>query len=177
MTTSLTIPWKDENWAPVDGWPYEVSDHGRVRRSEGSVGTWRGRILSSPPNGSGYPVVVLSGRSRRRMFYVHRLVATAFLGPVPVGQNVNHLDGDKSNNHVDNLEYLTPGDNNRHAHSVGLMAKGERHGHSRLTRRDVVRIRAMADAGCKAREVARRIGAHESTVRDVMAGRTWGHVE
>jgi len=68
-------------------------------------------------------------------FYVHRLVAQYFIGPIPKGMAVNHRDGDKQNNHVDNLEIVTYSENIRHADTTGLrvVAKGERNSQSKLS--------------------------------------------
>ncbi len=82
---------------------WQISSHGRYRNSHGIVSTgYLGQ--------SGYHKVVLQGYC----FYVHRLVALAFLGsPDPVAWQVHHKDGNRSNNHVDNLQYVTPSQNIR----------------------------------------------------------------
>lgn len=93
-------------WLPVVGFNgYEVSDQGQVR----SLLRATPRILKPGSSGTaqhkGYPMVILApGRHKR---YVHRLVADAFLGPCPDGQEVRHKDGDYSNCAAENLEYGT----------------------------------------------------------------------
>ena len=80
---------------------WQISSHGRCRNSHGIISN--GHL--SP---SGYHKVMLQGYC----FYVHRLVALAFLGsPDPVAWQVHHTDSNRSNNHVDNLEYVTPAQN------------------------------------------------------------------
>ena len=84
---------------------WQVSSHGRVRTSTGAISF--GSLSCS-----GYYRVVI----QKQAYYVHRLVAAAFLGPPPSTElQVNHLDGDSSNNHVANLEYVTPAENLRHS--------------------------------------------------------------
>lgn len=75
---------------------------------------------------------------------VHKLVMAAFVGPVPSGHEVNHKDGIKSNNCLDNLEYLTPPENVQHAFRTGLMPsrKGVHNGRAQITEDDVRAIRA-----------------------------------
>jgi hypothetical protein len=96
-----------QEWRPVVGWTglYEVSSLGLVW----SIRTKR--TLKSSTAFAGYPQVGLSlnghGSSRR----IHQLVAEAFLGPCPEGQEIRHLDGNPANNAVSNLAYGTRGDN------------------------------------------------------------------
>ncbi|QUH01416.1 HNH endonuclease [Saccharopolyspora erythraea] len=95
-----------EIWRPVPGWvSYEASNKGRVR----SVRS--GRVLSSPPGGDGYRRVYFKVEGRRSAWTVHRVVLAAFRGPRPEGAQIRHLDGDKSNNHLENLAYGTPSEN------------------------------------------------------------------
>lgn len=112
-------------WRPVVGHEghYEVSSHGDVRSltraidcDDGRRRTFRGKPLS--PNFSvGYPIVDLG---KRRSVKVHRLVAEAFVEGMFEGAHVNHIDGDKTNNHCTNLEWVTQAENNRHAIEAGL---------------------------------------------------------
>jgi len=78
-------------------------------------------------------------------YYVHRLVAEAFLGNAPEGYQVNHIDGNKQNNNIHNLEYVTPKENIRHAIETGLAnyrcLSGEEHPNSKLTDQEVKEIR------------------------------------
>ncbi len=103
-----------EGWRPVVGFEdvYEVSDAGRVRRG--------GHVLIPLRNSAGYRAVQLWRDGRPTTRLIHVLVAAAFLGPAPEGQDVNHCDGDKTHNAVANLEYVTRSENNRHAYRLGL---------------------------------------------------------
>lgn len=123
-----------ENWLPILGHEgaYEVSDQGRVRSLDramfvrnrwGSFSprTVRGRVLRHNDNGTGYAQVQLASGGERDPRLVHRLVAEAFLAQVDGAVFVNHKDGDKRNNHVQNLEWCTRSGNMAHAYSAGLM--------------------------------------------------------
>ncbi len=98
-----------EEWRPVSGYEgaYEVSDQGRVRsvdRVDSAGRRLRGRLLSAHPKPF-YLSVTLSAAGVHRYFYVHRLVAYAFL-PIPEGaKEVCHGDGNRSNNSLDNLRW------------------------------------------------------------------------
>jgi hypothetical protein len=80
-----------------------------------------GRILFQSKDERGYPQCELYIGSKRCPVKVHRMVAEAFLGPRCVGMTVNHIDGNKMNNRVENLEYLTRAANTRHAYTMPHM--------------------------------------------------------
>jgi hypothetical protein len=129
-----------EVWRPVLGHEdfYEVSSHGRVRSkdrevkcSRGSnIRLWKGRVLKSIVAATrGYEQVSLSCSGKTHKVYVHRLVAEAFLKGMD--ETVNHINGDKRNNKVNNLEWCSYSDNNRHAFAIGLKKpSGGRNGRS-----------------------------------------------
>lgn len=118
-----------EVWKPVpetDGL-IEVSNHGRAR-SYKKQGRWGG-VRDKPVNIlTGKPVnsYKLMNIEKGRVEYLHRIVAKLFI-PNPEGKKcINHKDGDKLNNHIDNLEWCSKAENNRHAFNTGLIKKESR---------------------------------------------------
>jgi hypothetical protein len=106
-----------ERWLPVVGFPkYEVSDLGHVKHV--TAAKCRRCSLSN----WGYPIVTLSGKPSRSRC-VHHLVMEAFVGPRPGGLQINHKNGIKTDNRLENLEYITASQNIRHAMAMGLMEK------------------------------------------------------
>lgn len=104
-----------EEWRVIKDYEelYLVSNYGRIKSIKGS------KFLSTKSLSSGYPCVSLCNKGQKT-FRVHRLVAEAFL-PNPEGLGVvNHQDGNKINNHVDNLEWCTTKYNNQHSIETGL---------------------------------------------------------
>jgi len=150
-----------EIWKPVAYWPYEVSSRGRVRNLRS------GLILSLSPSGGGYELVRLYDSPRMETFYVHDIVASAFLGEKPSGFDVNHIDGTKGNNRPKNLEYVTRSENHRHAYKSGLMRK-------KLSLELANRIRELYRSG-KASQVllAKRFGIQRVMVNRICTGRAW----
>lgn len=161
-----------ELWRRVPGMEnYEVSNGGRVR----SVRNRRPRKLGTAPNG--YAVVTLAYRHlgrRSKTFSVHTLVARTFLGERPDGHDVNHIDGNKINNAVTNLEYVTRSENQKHAVRMGLstVRRGEACPTSKLTRGQVSEIRDLAGT-VRQREVAQMFGISQSQVSRIQSRKRW----
>lgn len=112
----------EEIWKPVKGFAgYQVSNFGRVRTYNKVTYTahhgarhWRNRILAQKLREDNCLQVDLWRNGNPITYYVHRLVAEAFLGEASSDMTVNHKDGNRQNNHVDNLEWLSRADNIRH---------------------------------------------------------------
>lgn len=153
-----------ERWLPIDGHAgYEVSDLGRVRSPRG---------LLKSLMGARYPRVVLT---RRKYESIHRLVLAAFVGPDP--RQVNHKDGDRSNNGLHNLEYCTGSENMKHAFRTGLQSnKGGRHSQALLDDEKVRFIRQLLAQGRTQKEVGTMLNIHQSAISRVKLGLRWGHV-
>lgn len=101
-------------WRSIPGYHYSVSSDGDVR-NDITQKTVRPQFAG---RGREYQMVALSNESGKRKFYIHRLVAQAFLeNPDSKGQ-VNHIDGDKANNNVSNLEWATQSENQLHRFHV-----------------------------------------------------------
>ena len=102
---------------------YEVSHRGSVYNTESE------KMLTQTINNSGYPTVTLRLPDGSRSFLVHRLVAFAFIpNDVPERNQVNHINGDKEDNRVSNLEWVTDQENKLHGLRTGLYRVGEDHG-------------------------------------------------
>lgn len=177
MSTELT-----EVWAPVPGYEgrYDVSADGQVMRVKNVHGATPGRLISQHVDARGYHRVTLLGgrRGTAKSFFIHRLVAAAFLGPIPEGLQVNHKDGDKSNNALHNLEYVSAKQNIHHAERMGLRPKlrGEDHPAARLTEGDVLRIRGLAGS-MRQRDIAACYGISESHTHRIINRLVWRHLE
>lgn len=166
-----------EEWRPVGGWPYEVSSLGRVRRTCDGVNTKAGRVLTTNPSRiSGYVHGCLIDGPRRRPFKAHALVMEAFVGPRPRGLAINHIDGDKTNNRPENLEYCTWGENARHAVTHQLFAVGERIGQAKLVPVDVYEIRALWRSGIPTSTLGKLYGISGAQAWKVASGQQWKHI-
>ena len=118
----------------------------------------------------------ISGKPRARK-HIHRLVADAFFGPCPDGHEVNHKDGVKTNNNVDNLEYVTRLENAQHAKERGLYLSGERVPNSKLTAEQVRSIRALRASGeWTYKRLAKTFGVSNGTISTILSRKWWKDV-
>lgn len=121
-----------EIWKPISGWEglYEISNHGRVKSLARLTSTGNRsvpeRILKHNVM-KGYHCVTLQYAGKHKVYRVHRLVIGAFGEQQPSDEHeVNHIDGDKANNCIENLEWVTPKENTDHAFDTGLRPRKDR---------------------------------------------------
>lgn len=124
-----------EIWKDVVGYEglYEVSNLGRVRGKEGRITyskrhgkrRWRQRIIKQQLDNTGGFAVELYKNKQRKRIRVHRLVAEAFILNPENKPQVNHIDGNRQNNKLSNLEWVTQKENIYHAWETGLMTHGK----------------------------------------------------
>ena len=168
----------NEIWKPVvdyEGW-YEVSSFGRVRRTTPGKSTYSGRILANWSKYDGYLCIELRKNNKGRQFVVHRLVAEAFIGSCPEGKEANHKDGNKHNNIPENLEYVTPSENQYHAYKLGLKRglKGEANPAVKLTRSQIEQIRLLYSIGLYShRGLAKTFGMSKSQIGRIIRLESW----
>lgn len=162
-------------WKPIPGYEsvYDISDSGDVRRMLDRASGKRGRILKPFKTIYGYHQVTLTNKTQRK-FYVHKLVMLAFVGESTL--QVNHKNGDKTDNRTCNLEYVTHQQNAIHAKRVLRIGTGETHWNSTLTEKDIERIHQLYKNGSKQREIASRYGIGRPYVSQILSGKTWRHI-
>ncbi len=145
---------------------YWVSEYGDVINAE------TGFRLRTEPQSSGY---VRVGHQVCRGRGVHCAVYEAFVGEIPLGMQINHLDGDKENNHLSNLELCTPAENIRHAYATGLNegVKGEANHYAKVTSGEVLQMYEMFKLGYPNKHVGDIFGLHDRYISLVRHGRRW----
>lgn len=112
-----------------------------------------------------------------KCFRVHILVAEAFISnPLNLPQ-VNHIDGNKENNHFSNLEWISPSDNLKHAYSLGLIQalKGPNNSQAKFTSNDVEEIRLLAPLHSY-RKIGRMYGVSHNTISNILNNKTYTNV-
>jgi hypothetical protein len=165
-----------EVWKPVVGHEttHEVSNLGRVKALPYEMRHWCGKMLPQPErilkdssHPGGYRTICFRGRGRE---YVHRVVMAAFVGPGK-GMDVNHIDGDKTNNALSNLEYCDRLHNVRHAIRTGLQNNaGENNGCCKYTDDQVRHAISLVVAGDSVATASARLGVSEGMIQQVLGG-------
>jgi hypothetical protein len=167
---------------------YTISNYGRVK-SQGKVRnnllgehTMQTRILKPAKNTRGYYTVVLTNGGAQKTVTVHRLMRLAFMPETAhlTGHmvEVDHIDGDKSNNVLSNLECVTSKVNKERAIRMGLMNNvGEAHGMAKLTELQVWEVLTEYHLNKLTRkQVSAKLGISEFTVKSIHNGTNWKHV-
>lgn len=173
-----------EEWRPVPGHPgYEASNLGRIKRlayslqcvhNGGRVATRNKpeRIISQTRHHRGYLICRIGLNATPE---VHRIIALAWLGePDDKSLTVNHISGDKTDNRPQNLEWITRGENTKHAHVNGLINNfGERNGVAKLTNEQVRTMRSLSESGIPNEQLAREFGVSRELAWSAVTGRTY----
>jgi hypothetical protein len=149
---------------------YNVSTDGSVT----NVNT--GRTLKPEITQNGYMRVTLCAKGRMKRFLLHRLVAIVHIENPQQKPCVNHIDGDKANNKVSNLEWCTFSENESHSYSsLGkVVPSGVDHYNTKLTQEDRNSIVAMRRAGETCRSIASKMGLSHQHVSEISRGRVRG---
>jgi len=163
---------------------YEISPAGQIRRVDPGHGARVGLILKQYKTANGYLVVYPRDGKRNIRRYVHHLVAEIFLGKRKLGRSnkdwqINHIDGDKQNNRLENLEYLRRIDNCSHARQLNLYESGEDRWNSRFSVDDIIEIRKRAAEGPRGTmaALAREFKVSQSHIRQIVDREIWRHLK
>jgi len=169
----------NEDWRPIKGFEglYEVSNFGNVRSmpwlqkhsSSGKMFQKKSRRIAIRFGSSfnGYSSVSLTYSGHQKSFFIHRIIAQAFI-PNP----------ENKDNRVENLEWCTRSENAKHSFSIGLQCnKGEKHPGHKLTDQDVLNIRSRYSSGESSYLIYKTTpNISYTTIKDVIAKRIWAHI-
>lgn len=165
-----------EVWADVLDYEgvYKISNFGKVKRVVRASGACIGRVLFSKKTKCGYLELHLCFNGERRYYLVHRLVAEAFIPNPEDKKEVNHKNGIKTDNRVENLEWVTSKENKEHANIVlGINNCGEKSGQSKLTEEQICNILGLLRAGQSHRKIAKTYSVVHSTIGRIYRNETW----
>lgn len=153
--------------------PYKVSECGEVFSVVSNI------FLKQRIDVDGYPTVTMGSKyAKRSSRRVHRIVAENFIPNINNYKEVNHIDGNKQNNHVSNLEWCTRKHNVQHAFDTGLKvgSKGVENGRAILNDSDVLEIRKLLDEGITRYRIAKMYKVSWSLINFIQKGTIWKHI-
>jgi len=175
----------NEIWFDLIGFDgfYVINELGNVKtKTTTSVTAGRkpsGRVLKKAISNSGYYTVQLRKNKKPYPYLLHRLLAIQFI-PNPENKPcVNHIDSNRLNNKLNNLEWVTYSENNSHAHKFGgqKIYIGEKHSQNVLTEKDVLEIRNTYVKGIVTQiMLANKYGCTRGAIQGVLTRKTWKHI-
>ena len=176
----------EEVWKDIEGFEgiYQVSNFGRVKSLDREITNLVGRTYSvkgvvlRQTLRNGYQRVILSLDGKATHVSVHRLVALAFVDNPENKEYVHHIDSDKMNNHMDNLEWATPLENSRDARINNLYISGSRSPDSKLEIEVIPNILDLYfNKGLFQSEIGEKYNVSQSMISHVIRGESWHYEE
>lgn len=152
---------------------------GYFATKNGSVYGKRGSVLSPIKHHTGYSVMTVRGRGKQKQLRIHRFVWECCVGPIPKDLVINHINGDKSDNSLENLELVSTQDNVIHAWDVlGRVSsnKGASHHNTKLTEQQAMQVIRLCGEGVSNKEIGGLYGLHPNYVSLIRHNKRWKHL-
>jgi len=172
-----------EIWKHIPGFRdyYMISNLGRIKsnyRISEAGKIVQERIRYTKPGFFGYLSISLIFEGKTKTCSVHRLVATSFIPNPENLKEINHKNGIKTDNRVDNLEWCTRSHNMQHAWDTGLKnaVGGEESRLSKLKVEQVIEIKNLINSGNSNYKIAKLFGVNRSTIRMIKIGKSWKNI-
>lgn len=181
------VTMEHEIWKDIPGYEgqYQASTAGgirgltrlitAVRNNKEHTKTISGHVLKPKTTRFGYKLVCLKGKH----LFVHRLVAITFIKNKYNKPFINHIDSNRTNNNVDNLEWVTAKENVQHCHKMKRNAdvRGENHPLSKLTNEDIINIKSLLKDGLTQRAVSKKYSVAYTLIHKIFHGKNWSHIK
>ena len=168
-----------EIWKDIKGHEglYQVSNLGRIKSF---CKRYPRELANTISKNTGYAFVTLCKNKQRKNFAVHGLIARAFILNPEHKPFVNHKDGNKLNNNIKNLEWVTPSENAQHTFDIGLSKSGSESPKAKFTKEEVKLIRKIYKSGDThygSVAIAKKFNVNKNTIRRMVNYQTYKDVE
>ena len=175
-----------EVWKDVIGYEgyYQISNYGLVKsldrvvdKNIGQKKLLKSRLLKQGIDKDGYKHVILYKNGRGSIFKTHKLVAIAFIDNPNNKKEINHKNGVKTDNKIENLEWCTRSENVKHAFKNGLKKPifGETHVSSKLSEEQAIKIK-YGHKDLTQYQIADLYNINQANISDIRLGKTWKHI-
>jgi hypothetical protein len=166
----------NEVWKSIKDYPnYQISNLGNVKSLNNYKRNYY-KILSPSLSKSGYYQIGIRLDKKRIYHTIHRLIAIHFIDNNENYKCVNHKDGNKLNNSIENLEWCSYSINNKHAYDNGLNKNNENHGRSKLSNSDVLLIKESLINNISQRKLAIQFNVSQACINYINVNKTWANL-
>lgn len=167
-----------EVWKPVAEFKgaYKISNLGRLKRIKSGVHARPGYILKPQTNPNGYLYYPITINSKTRNRSVHRLIANAFIKKIPKGLEINHKNGIRNDNRIENLEIVTHSQNILHSTRILKKQIGEKNNLAKLKDKEIPDIRNLISQGKSLNTIAKKYGVSKRCISFIKKRKTWTHI-
>lgn len=173
-----------EIWSDINGYEgmYQVSNKGRIRgldriivQRDGKKQNIRGKIIAIGIKNNGYYMGQICSNGKMVNFTVHRLMALAFIPKVDGKDFVNHIDGNRANNDINNLEWVSRSENCRHGFERAIKENRKYNNQQRFTKEDIIKIRTMQKSKITMVQIAKEFNTKSGTIGDIVHRKIWDY--
>ena len=173
----MSRPIDPQAFVPLVGYEsfYEINSFGAIRRIGKACGARVGHTLKPQLHTSrGYLIIRLCAGGVCHSYDVHTLVARTFIGPRPLGMEVCHHDGSRTNPCLSNLRYDTPTGNNADKQRHGTVNRGEKNGQAKYDVTRIQELKRIIGRGLSTAEIVAMTGMPRQTINNIRTGARWG---
>ena len=148
---------------------YKIKEN-YVVYNDGTIFSLQSKMFMKPITNNGYLSVKMGGRLES----IHRLVGILFIPNPHNKKEINHIDGDRTNNKVENLEWVSPQENIKHKiHILGKDHRGSKNGMAKLTLEQVEKIKLLYQAGYSQNKLGEMFGISQGKISNVVNGKSY----
>lgn len=158
--------------------PYIISSYGRIFSINYAGKANNVKQLTTHVSNTGYERICISYKKMAINLSIHRVVASAFINNKDslINFEVNHKDGNKLNNCVENLEWVTPKENVKHAFEFNLCKCGENHARSKYTNKQIIHVCELLTHNIKMKDIMEITNVSFVTIKDILYRKSWNHI-